>query len=223
MNNKYEKWVESSECMSFGAYQMCMEYLGPAPPPPYSMPISVPFSQHHSLHPEGGGRFLLPKPLYHTAALQGITTHKTSTLIYTAMKTSNLASGTSLGKLQFTGSVFSKPLDSSKLSYWIPCLFYWVAETRVQFPTSLSSQISSRQRPWEGFSLPISPCFMSKFTPLGGSWMKFSSFIWGLTYGWLWSCPLLTGPWSTTLSPRKVLMFPWTTKWDSVSNSSSCI
>jgi hypothetical protein len=67
--------------------------------------------------------------------------------------------------------------------------------------TSFSYNTSSRLRPQEGSAgAPVSPSSLSKFTSFSRSWMmQFPEFPQEFTYGWLWSCLLLTWHQLTTV------------------------
>jgi hypothetical protein len=141
--------------------------------------------------------------------------------IFSAAKTSNFISGTSMGRQHFTRYISLKPNVQREPSYSALSLSYWCAQIRGSSPGSYSyntSSISWLER--VSTSIWASLCSMSVYTTLSGSQMRFPTSLWGPTYNWLPS--YLTGPWLITLSSRKVLASPKTRVGNSA-NPSNCM
>jgi len=129
-----------------------------------------------------------------------------------------------MGRLQFTRSINLKPCESSELK--LLTFLYFLLRCRDQSTTPHFFQLQHHSRPMpreEPTAAPASPSSGRQFTSLAGRWMRYREFSWRLSYCWLQSCPLLIRSCSTALPPRKVLLFPWTTKPDNAPNSSVSI
>jgi len=117
---------------------------------PYTSSFSVyicvhfPFIMH--FNPEDGGGTMVLWNIsihHHTLWCNKPENHKS---IFTTVKTSNFALGTSVGNQHFTTYISFKPCVPREPSYCVPSLSYWQAETRRSSPESYSCNTSSRAR-----------------------------------------------------------------------------